>query len=80
MKLTDYEHLPIVQKCRGCVNTIIQESIVPEVPTVNLCRIYMNPEAKWSAGNCPLNTHLNKEKKIETKQMDPIKKSKRGIK
>lgn len=79
MKLSDYEHLPIIDKCQGCGNTIIHEPIIQEVPPVNLCRIYMNPESKWSAGNCPLNTHLKKESKIDTKQMDPIKKSKRGI-
>jgi hypothetical protein len=44
------------------------------------CTTYGYPEAKWSYGNCPMATHIKKEEKKATKQMDPLKASKKRAK
>ena len=73
------EFQPIDQRCTGCGNIISQAPIL-EVPPVNICRIYLYPEAKWSAGNCILATHLKKAAAEAKKELDPIKASKRSMK
>ncbi len=60
---------PIIDKCVGCENTEME-----------FCRVYAYPKAKWSAGNCPLNTHIKKAAEEQKKALDPIKASKRKIK
>ena len=43
------------------------------------CKAYLFPEAKWRNGRCPLAPPIEKETK-KGKDLDPIKKSKRGLK
>lgn len=62
--------MKIVEKCKGCLHIVLDSG----------CEVYEFPEAKWSAGNCPMNTHLRKVEKKQEKQVDPIKMSKRRIK
>ena len=69
---------PIDPRCHGCGNIITQPPML-EVPALNLCRIYLNPAAKWSAGNCPMGTHPKSKLEMEQKFVDPIKKSKRQM-
>ena len=76
-RLDDF--LPIIDRCTGCGNIMGQPPLL-EVPAVNKCRVFINPEAKWSAGNCVMATHLKKKVEMEAKALDPIKASKRKMK
>lgn len=69
----------IVPRCQGCENIITQPPML-EAPAMNLCRVYINPEAKWWGGNCAMATHLKKKVEMEAKSVDPIKASKRKMK
>jgi len=65
---------PISEKCvgeeKGCEK-------IYEVGMTHHCRAYANPEIKWLSGNCPLASHLVKEKEEKGKFVNPIKYSKR---
>jgi hypothetical protein len=67
---------PIEEKCAGCLK-IYRIGDGPELH----CKSYDYPEAKWSAGKCPL---FDDGKKIireeQKKALDPIKASKRKMK
>jgi len=69
---------PVDDRCLGCGNIITQPPML-EVPAVNLCRVYINPESRWSSGNCVMATHLKKKVEMEAKALDPIKASKRKM-
>jgi hypothetical protein len=60
----------IDEKCKGCLHVVLDSG----------CEVYEFPEAKWSYGNCPMNTHLRKVKEKKEKFIDPIKLSKRKMK
>ena len=70
---------PVEPRCLGCGNIVTQTQFL-EVPAVNLCRIYFNPEGRWSGGHCPMGTHVKKKVEMEAKALDPIKASKRAAK
>lgn len=44
------------------------------------CLVYAYPETKWSAGNCPMATHVVRKDPAAAKELDPIKASKRKMK
>lgn len=58
----------IIDKCIGCGNIEME-----------FCRVYVYPAARWSAGNCPKNTHIKKAVEEQKKALDPIKASKRKM-
>ena len=60
----------VVEKCFGCAHMF---------PDTRVCKVYMNASAKWSAGNCPMATHLKKKVEQVQKALDPIKASKRKM-
>ena len=60
---------PIVDKCVGCGNIVCEDK----------CRTYLYPESKWTRGNCPMATHLQKEA-VREKEINPLKASKRSMK
>lgn len=62
--------MEVVEKCKGCLHIVLGTG----------CEVYEFPESKWSAGNCPMNTHLRKVEGKKEKALDPIKASKRRIK
>lgn len=51
--------LPIVEQCIGCKRTERNET----------CSAYYNPEVKWSAGNCPLASHVQTEEEIAAEKI-----------
>jgi hypothetical protein len=77
--LNEQDREPIYPKCEGCGNIITQKQML-EVTPVNLCRIYVWPEALWSRGNCVMATHIQKKTEPEKKTLDPIKASKKKAK
>ncbi len=60
---------PLVAKCSGCAHVINNR----------FCDAYLYPETKWSAGNCPLCTTIEKVEVVK-KIVDPIKASKQAMK
>ena len=63
--------LEIIEKCVGCNKAI-------KIDDVYKCKVYSNPLSKWSYGiNCPMATHIKKEKIIIEKKLNPIKASKK---
>lgn len=73
------EFKPIDPRCVGCGNIVTQPPML-EIPAMNTCRIYLNPEAKWSHGRCPMCTVQKSKVETESKLIDPIKQSKRKMK
>lgn len=73
------EWRPVDARCVGCGNIVTQTAPL-EVPAVNTCRVYLNPEAKWNAGSCPMATMIKKKAEQEVKSLDPIKLSKMKMK
>jgi len=59
---------PVISKCLGCEH----------IKSGTHCDTYMFPETKWSAGNCPRATNVEKTAEI-VKPLDPIKASKRKV-
>jgi len=63
----------IVEKCEGC-NKII------EYTSAKYCRVYPDPNAKWSIGGCPTASHVKKGKEEVVQKINPLKASKRSKK
>lgn len=64
---------PIVEKCKECKN------VSSGFDEFDVCRIFLIPSSKWRIGNCPMATHVEKEK-LESKFVDPLKASKQKMK
>ena len=60
----------VIEKCFGCA----------KIKTDQTCEVYGYPEAKWSAGKCPMASHIERKSSAEEKALDPIKASKRKMK
>ena len=63
----------IVEECEGCAKII-------ENAAGKYCKVYPDPTAKWSVGNCPTASHVKKVKEETTQKVNPIKASKRSQK
>lgn len=61
---------PIIEQCEGCGR--IQEWD----GGVRYCTPYLNPEAAWRRGRCPMATHAKGEA-AQAQKVNPLKQSKR---
>ena len=64
----------VVPSCEGCNH-------VKEFENGNFCVPYADPAAKWRAGICVKATHVKRDSgaEQETKHVNPLKASKRGM-
>ena len=67
-----FEQFEIIEKCNGCSKAV-------EVANKTVCTVYAFPESKWSGGNCPMATHLEKKETKKEKMINPLKASKRSM-
>lgn len=69
-KIMDYhvpdQRFPVIQQCEGCGH---REG--------NFCKVYRFPSTRWSAGPCPMATHVKKAEEQKEKFLNPLKASKR---
>ena len=61
----------VTDKCEGCDRIVEEDSI-------NFCKTYTNPEAKWRLGMCNFATHAKPEIKMVKVKINPLKASKRN--
>ena len=63
----------VVEKCAACDHEI-------DFNGERYCRTYPDPASKWLLGKCNFATNIVKEEVKETKQVNPLKESKRRSK
>ena len=72
-QVIDSRFLPIIDKCEGCGRIVEQES-------VQYCKSYISPAAKWKLGFCNFATHAKPEINIIKTRVNPLKAAKRASK
>jgi hypothetical protein len=66
-------------ECEGCDRRMIRPGLL-DLKQFFLCNCYEFPQSKWENGKkCPMRSHMKEENKIEQKEIDPIKASKRKM-
>jgi len=64
---------PIVEACSRCDR-------ITQSKQIQVCKVYLVPEAMWRNKNCLMATHIEKKVIKEEKKLNPLKKSKRSMK
>jgi hypothetical protein len=68
----------------GSCNTVVDScgecNKILDITLGKYCKVYPNPAAKWTSGNCPTASHIKKEIAENTQKINPLKASKRANK